>query len=208
LRLGQDIRSVEEWLAFINNTDNNSTLSPSKSATTAVAPKSPSKKTKKKKRRARAAPLSQTYVAPVESYDQLGKTSKVSEQINAVHELLKEATETFAASRPQDKGSNLVVAQGATINSTKNAGSSTTIAKPSPVVSSGTSSNTVTTITNPKRDLVYANNFDEDNFEDDIDMDPDLKAKLDKEVEEFRLRLESVNQYSKSKLTPIFYLPD
>jgi hypothetical protein len=47
-----------------------------------------------------------------------------------------------------------------------------------------------------------------DEFEDMDDMDPELKAKLDKEVEEFRLRLESVSQHSKSKLTPIFYLPD
>lgn len=45
-----------------------------------------------------------------------------------------------------------------------------------------------------------------DEFSDEDDMDPELKAQLDAEVEEFRKRLEST--HSKSKLTPIFFLPD
>lgn len=45
-----------------------------------------------------------------------------------------------------------------------------------------------------------------DEFSDEDDMDPVLKAQLDAEVEEFRRRLEST--HSKSKLTPIFFLPD
>ena len=48
----------------------------------------------------------------------------------------------------------------------------------------------------------------EDEFSDD-ELDPELKKQLDREVEEFRRRLESVNSHgTKSKLAPIFYLPN
>ncbi len=42
--------------------------------------------------------------------------------------------------------------------------------------------------------------------EDELDLDPSLKAQVDGEVEEFRRRLEAAGQSTKAKLTPIFYL--
>lgn len=208
----QDIRSVEEWLAFINNTDNDR-ISTSKSvATTAtVAPKSPSKKTKKKKRRARATPLPPHVIAQTESDE---KTAKVNEQIMEVHELLKEATETFATA--SKSGVSLTTTStNRTQSSIAKSSSSNTANSPNALAVTTKTSNREYATSSPltttsKRGGLETSNFPEDEFEDDddMDMDPDLKAKLDKEVEEFRLRLESVNQYSKSKLTPLFYLPD
>eukprot|EP01091_Cochliopodium_minus_P011275 TRINITY_DN3151_c0_g1_i1.p1 TRINITY_DN3151_c0_g1~~TRINITY_DN3151_c0_g1_i1.p1 ORF type:complete len:731 (+),score=263.16 TRINITY_DN3151_c0_g1_i1:56-2248(+) len=55
-------------------------------------------------------------------------------------------------------------------------------------------------------------NKDDLQFEEDLsddDLDPELKRQLDREVEEFRRRLENVNSHgTKSKLAPIYYLPN
>ncbi len=42
--------------------------------------------------------------------------------------------------------------------------------------------------------------------DEELDLDPSLKAQVDGEVEEFRRRLEAAGQSTKAKLTPIFYL--